>query len=83
MMQSFFMMVMQSSSIKVLHHESGVLTASLSESTPPLMACKWPSGRKPWPPYLMEVVSHGPNLWTSGGFNVSQSRLAHVPRIAH
>ena len=35
------------------------------EYPPPLMACKWRSGRKPWPPYLTEVVSHGRSLWTS------------------
>ena len=34
MMQSFSMMEMQSSSIKVSHHESGVPTASLSASPP-------------------------------------------------
>ena len=62
MMQSFSMTEMQSSSVKVLHHESGLPMASLSGSTPPLMACKWRNGRKPWPASLTEVVSHGPSL---------------------
>ena len=53
---------MLSSSIKGLHHECGVQTASLSKSTVPWMACKRPDGTKLWALSRTVVVSHGPNL---------------------
>ena len=49
----------------VASRKRGANGKPIREYPPPLMACKWPSGRKLWPPYLTEVVSHGPNLWTS------------------
>ena len=62
MMQSFWMMDMQCSSIKGLHHESGMPTASLSGSTPPppidgMQVAQWKKtlatisdgGRVTWP----------------------------------
>ena len=63
MMQSFSMMGMQSSSIKVLHYESGVPTASLSGSIPPIdsmQVARWKKtlatisngGRVTWPQFV-------------------------------
>ena len=54
MMQSFSMTEMQSSSIKVSHHESGVPTASSSGSPPPIDGMQVAQWKKP-----LATISNG------------------------